>query len=99
MDMEQLLAQARELQDKVATAQDELGRTNVKGLAAGGACIVEMTCKYDPVAITIRDDAMAGGATAVADSVLAALRDAKATADAVIDRVMGDATAGMPLPE
>ena len=48
MDMEALMAQARELQDKVA--------------------------------------------------VMDAFRDAKAKADKTIDTVMGDATAGMPLP-
>ena len=99
MDMEQLMAQARELQDKVSAAQDELGRTKVKGIADAGACIVEMTCKYDVVSVAVREDATARGASYVSKIVLDAMRDAKAKADTVIDRVMGDATAGMPMPE
>jgi len=98
MDMESLMAQASALQSKVAAAQDELARTTVKGISDSGACIVEMTGKYDLVGLTIRDDVMSRGAAAVADIVAAAFRDAKAKADATIDRVMGDATAGMPMP-
>lgn len=96
-NMAELMAQARALQDKVAAAQDELGRTHVKGIAGAGACIVEMTCKYDIVNITLRDDAIAGGAAATAALVADAMRDAKAKADQVIDRVMGDATSGMQI--
>ena len=33
MDMDALMQQAKELQDKVAAAQDLLGKTSVKGLA------------------------------------------------------------------
>lgn len=98
MDMEALMAQAAEMQRKVAAAQDELAHTTVKGIADGGACIVEMTGKYDLVKITIRDDVAARGAAATAEIVTAAFNDAKAKADAAIDRVMGDATAGMPMP-
>lgn len=98
MDMEALMAQAQQLQEKVATAQEELGRTNVKGIANGGACIAELTCKYDVVGITIREDALAHGAAFVSQVVTDALRDAKAKADKVIDKVMGEATADMPMP-
>lgn len=99
MDMEALMAQAQELQDKVAHAQEKLSQTHIKGIAEDGACIVDMTGKYDLVSLTIRDDVLARGADAVANIVAAAFRDAKAKTDAVIDQVMGDATAGMPIPE
>ena len=38
MDMDALMQQAKELQDKVAAAQDLLGKTSVKGLAGAGDC-------------------------------------------------------------
>ena len=98
MDMEALMAQAAELQNKVATAQEQLAQTVVKGIADNGACIVDMTGKYDLVKLTIRPDVLSRGADAVADVVAAAYRDAKQKADTMIDRVMGDATAGIPLP-
>ena len=98
MDMDALMAQAAELQNKVAVAQEQLAQTVVKGIAADGACIVDMTGKYDLVKLTIRPDVLSRGVDAVADIVAAAYRDAKQKADVMIDKVMGDATAGIPLP-
>ncbi len=98
MDMEALMAQAAELQNKVNAAQEKLNTMHVKGIAADGACIVDMTGKYDVASITIRPDVLAGGAESVSATVLMALRDAKAKADVVIDQVMGEATAGVPMP-
>ena len=98
MDMEALMAQAAELQSKVSAAQEQLAKTTIKGIADNGACIVDMTGKYDLVKLTIRPDVLSRGADAVADIVAAAYRDAKQKADAMIDKVMGDATAGIPLP-
>lgn len=96
--MDALMAQAAELQNKVAVAQEQLAKTVVKGIVADGACIVDMTGKYDLVKLTIRPDVLSRGADAVADIVAAAYRDAKQKADVMIDKVMGDATAGIPLP-
>lgn len=99
MDMGALMEQARQLQDKVAAAQDLLSRTNVKGIAGSGDVIVEMTGKYDLVNLTIAPDLLNKDATAIADAIATAFKDAKAKADVTIDRIMGDATAGMPMPE
>ncbi len=98
MDMESLMAQAAELQNKVAAAQENLAKTVVKGIAANGACIVDMTGKYDLINITIRPDVLASGADVVSKVVADAYRDAKQKADVLIDRVMGDATNGVQLP-
>ena len=98
MDMEQLMAQAKQLQDQVASAQEKLAKTKITGMAAGGACIVEMTGKYDLLSVKLRDDIAGRSASEISEIVMAAFRDAKAKADATIDNVMGDATAGMPLP-
>ena len=98
MDMDALMAQAAELQNKVAAAQDQLAKTVVKGIAPNGTCIVDMTGKYDLVKLTINPDVLSGGVSAVESAVTAAYMDAKQKADTMIDRVMGDATDGIPLP-
>lgn len=98
MDMEALMAQAAELQNKVAAAQEQLAKTVIKGIAPNGACIVDMTGKYDVLKLTINPDVLSQGADTVAAVVLSAYRDAKVKADSIIDKVMGDATAGIPLP-
>jgi DNA-binding protein YbaB len=41
---------------------------------------------------------LAHGADVVAQVVLSAYRDAKQKADELIDKVMGEATAGVPMP-
>jgi DNA-binding YbaB/EbfC family protein len=97
--MESLMAQAAELQNKVANAQEKLAQTNVKGIAQNGACVVDMTGKYDVLKITIHPSVLPAGAEAVSNIVLAALKDAKQKADVLIDKVMGEATAGMPMPQ
>lgn len=98
MDMESLMAQASELQAKVADAQEKLASMRVKGLSAGGGCIVDMSGKYDINSVTINPKLLDAGASAVESAVLEAFRDAKDKADKLIDDVMSNATAGMPLP-
>lgn len=99
MDMEQLMAQAAALQDKVAVAQEKLGKTKIIGISGDGACVVEMTGKYDLIKMQISPDIVSRGAHAVEKFVGDAYRDAKRKADEIIDRVMADATAGMPMPK
>ena len=99
MDMDALMAQANALQTKVAAAQEKLASMHVKGIADSGACIIDMTGKYDLAGIQISDELASRGGAAVSDAVARAYMDAKAKADELIDRVMGDATAGVPLPE
>lgn len=99
MDFESLMAQAAELQSKVADAQDKLAKTVVKGIAENGACIVDMTGKYDLIKMTISPNVLSMGADAVAKIVTVAYKDAKAKADVIIDQVMGQATAGIPMPK
>ena len=54
---------------------------------------------------TLRGDVVSGGGSkdklgdAVAKIVTAAYKDAKAKADVIIDQVMGQATAGIPMPK
>jgi len=98
MEMESFMEQARVLQDKVAAAQAMLDKTTVRGIADGGDCIVTMTGKYDLKDIKISDALAARGSDAIEKTVAAAFRDAKDKADKTIDKIMGEATAGIPIP-
>ena len=97
MEMQDLMQQAQQLQSRVAAAQEKLANTTVRGIADNGACIVEMTGKYDLVSLKLREDISGRVADEISQIVLAALRDAKSKADEVIDNVMSDATADMPI--
>ena len=99
MDVKSLMEKAKTLQAKVAAAQEQLGETVVKGIAGNGMVIVAMTGKYDLVKLTINPDLLKEDIETVTAMITAAFNDAKVKVDATIDKVMGDATAGMPLPQ
>lgn len=99
MEMSDFMEQARALQDKVAAAQDLLDKTIVRGIAGNGDVIVTMTGKYDLNDIQISDALLSMDKATVRDLLMGALNDAKAKADAAIDKVMGAATAGLEMPE
>lgn len=98
MDLDSMMAQARELQSRVAAAQDNLGKINVKGIAGNGAVVVDMTAKYDVMEVIISDDAMKNGSENLSKIVRDAFNDAKAKADTIIDKTISDATQGVDLP-
>jgi len=98
MNFDDMLAQAKDLQARVANVQDDLAKITVKGLAGNGACIVELTGKYDIVDVTISPDAMKNDAETLSKIVAQAFSDAKAKADTIIDEKMSAATAGVNLP-
>ena len=95
MDMEALMAQAQDLQTKINAAQDSLGNMHVKGIAENGAVVVDMTGKYEILSVTVSDAAIAKGAAVVSEMVTLACKDAKAKADALIDKTMAEITGGL----
>jgi len=101
MDMKALMEQAKNLQSKVTAAQETLGKTTVKGIAGNGLVIVTLTGKYDlvPDGLVINPDLLKEDLATITAMISSAYIDAKAKADALIDKVMGEATAGMPMPE
>ena len=99
MDMKALMEQAKQLQSKVSDAQEQLGKTSVKGIAGNGMAIVEMSGKYDLIKLTLNPDLVKEDLGTMTALISAAFNDAKTKADDLIDRVMSAATAGMPMPE
>ena len=92
MDMEALMAQAKDLQTKISNAQDALAQQHVKGIAEKGLVVVDMTGKYDVVSVDIQDDALNLGADKLSKLVFEAYKDAKSKADALIDKTMSAIT-------
>ena len=97
MDMETLMANAKNIQAKISAAQDSLADMHVKGIAGEGAVVVDMTGKYDLVSVTINPDVLARGAVVVSDLVADAYRDAKEKADILIDEIMTKVSGGFSL--
>ena len=98
MDLNEMMAQAQDLQARVRDAQESLNNVRVKGLSKNGAVIIEMTGKYDVTNVIISDNAMTLSAQELANIVQNALQDAKDKADVIINKTMLDATGGVELP-
>ena len=95
MDIEALMAQAKDLQAKISSAQDDLALKRVKGIAGNGAVIVDMTGKYDIISVNINQNAMSMGAEVLSKLVADAYKDAKNKADILIDKTMSSITDGV----
>ena len=95
MDMESLMAQAADLQTKIAAAQDSLGQMQVRGIAGNGNVIVTMTGKYDVLSVVIQPLALESGAANVSKFVMDAYSDAKSKADALIEKTMNEVTGSL----
>jgi len=98
MDIGALMKQAKELQAKVAAAQAVLAGMSLKGIAESGLAIAELDGKYNLKKLTLAPDLMKESPERAAAVISAALGDAKAKADAAIDKIMGEATGGVDLP-
>lgn len=95
MDMEQLMAQAADLQTKISAAQDSLSQQQVRGIGANGNVVVTMTGKYDVLSVVVQPSALDMGANALSIAVTDAYKDAKAKADTLIQKVMNEVTGSM----
>jgi DNA-binding YbaB/EbfC family protein len=95
-DMQQLLQQAQKMQQDLAAAQQELAETSVEGSSGGG--LVKATVNgsgelqglvIDPKAVDPEDT------ETLADLVLAAVRDAGASAEALQQQMLGPLAQGL----
>jgi nucleoid-associated protein EbfC len=100
MDMQQLLAAAQEMQNQLLNAQQELADTEVEGSSGGGLVTARVNGQGELVDLTISATAIdaddpAGTAQAVADLVLAAVRDAYRGVADLQQEKMGPLAAGL----
>ena len=95
MDMETLMAQAADLQTKIAAAQDSLGQMQVRGIGGNGAVVITMTGKYDVLSAVVQPGALESGAENISKYVFDAYKDAKAKADVLIEKTMGEVTGSL----
>lgn len=100
MDMQQLLAAAQEMQNQLMNAQQELADTEVEGSSGGGLVTARVNGQGELVDLTISAAAIdpadpADTAQAVADLVLAAVRDAYRGVADLQQEKMGPLAAGL----
>jgi hypothetical protein len=91
-----LMKQAKQMQEQMQKAQEQLADEEVTGQAGGGMVSVTMTCKYsvrqvkvDPSLLEDNDNEM------LEDLIAAAMNDALTKAESRSQELMGDITGGM----
>lgn len=98
-DLMGLMKQAQAMQQKLADTQSELDNEEVDGASGGGAVTVRMTAKGAMRAIHIDPSLLnADEKEIVEDLVVAAVNDARAKGEKLVQERMQDLTKGLPIP-
>lgn len=98
-NMQQLMQQAKQMQEKMAQVQSELAAKTVEASAGGGAVKAVVNGKYELLTLTIAPEALEGAdAEMVSDMVKGAVNEAMKKAKELQDQLMGGAMGGMSLP-
>ncbi|HBH29556.1 MAG TPA: YbaB/EbfC family nucleoid-associated protein [Desulfofustis sp.] len=99
MDLSALMQQAREMQEKMATVQQELAATTVVGQAGGGMVSVVATGKGEIVSVAIDDVVLSEpDKSMLQDLIAAATNDALRKAGELGKEKMGALTGGIQIP-
>jgi len=98
-DLGNLLKQAQKMQREMDLAREEIREMTVEGSAGGGAARVEVDGDGTVKTVHLSDEAGLGDdMSALADLVLAAVRDAQTRAEQVKRERLSEVTGGMDLP-
>ena len=99
MNMQQMMKQARKMQEQLAAAQENLKSQTVDASAGGGMVKVVANGSSEILSISIDPEIIdPDDAEMLEDMVLAAVKDALAAAAALSAEKMGAVTGGMGLP-
>jgi DNA-binding YbaB/EbfC family protein len=94
-DLQQLLAQAQQMQDRMRSAQERLAETRVTGTAGGGLVTATVTGTGDLVGLEIAPDVVdPTDVETLVDLIIAAVRDARSEADEVAADELEPVTGG-----
>lgn len=94
-----MMKQARELQSKLAAAQEELEKLEIEGSSGGGLVRVTLTGKGAMTGVKIDPSLFnPDEAEILEDLITAAHNDAKTKAETVVAEKMKSLTGGLPLP-
>ena len=99
MNMQQMMKQARKMQEQLVAAQDKLKDLEVSSSAGGGMVKVTATGEMKVTSITIDPEAVdPDDVELLQDMVMAAVNDALESAQQVANQQMSSVTGGMNIP-
>jgi DNA-binding YbaB/EbfC family protein len=95
-NIQDILAQAQAMQEKLASAQEELEDTEVSGSAGGGLVTATVSGAGELTALTIDPKVIdPEDAETLADLIIAAVRDANRNAQKLAEEKMGGLAGGL----
>lgn len=98
MNIQDLMKQAQQMQEKMQEAQSELANAEVEGDAGAGMVKVVMTGQHDVKRVTIDPDLLNEEKEMLEDLLAAAVNDAVRKVEANNREAMSSMTAGMNIP-
>lgn len=99
MDMNQIMKQAQQFQQKLQEMQDEMARRTVTSVVGGGMVRATVNGKHELLELRIEREAIDPDDPAMLqDLVVAAVNDAMKRAGDMVQSEMGKLTGGMKIP-
>ena len=100
VNINELVAQAQAMQNKVKLAQAELAKQEVTGEAGNGLVKITITCTKESKKCEIDPSLLKSEEKeTLEDLIVAAMNNAKDLADEISTATMEEATSGLKLPE
>lgn len=99
MDIRMIMKQAQQMQKKMATVQEELGRREIAVEVAGGQVKVVMNGRHELKNLVINPTAVdPQDVEFLQDLVVSAVNEAKRRVDELVEKEMGAVTGGVNIP-
>jgi len=92
-----MLQKAKQMQEDMKTAQEEIKLISCQGIAASGAVKVTLSGQYQTTSIEI-DDSLLDDKNLLEDLITTAFNDASAQVKEISDEKLRSATGGINLP-
>lgn len=98
-DLNQLLQQAKQMQEQMQKAQEEAAKKIVIGESGAGMVKVHLSGRYDASKVELSADLMQEDKEIIEDLIAAAINDAAKKLEQGNRDTMGAMTSGMKLPD
>ena len=98
-DLNELMKQARQMQEKMQQAQEEARNREVTGEAGAGMVRVTMNGRHDARQVSLSPELLQEDREIIEDLIAAAINDAVKKLEEQNKDALGGLTAGMNLPE
>lgn len=98
-DLNELLQQAKKMQEQMQKAQEEAAKRSVTGESGAGLVKVELGGRYDARKIELNDELMKEDKGIIEDLIAAAFNDAVKKLEVENKEAMSSMTSGLKLPD